>query len=72
MDKALETAYGAQIAPLADGFDVRHVEAFMRSEHGTLDHLSPGAFAREVGVAKVCIMQGGAELAERLARSYGL
>ena len=64
--------YKERIQALAPGFDPRHIEAFMRLEHSTLDGLSPEAFAHEVHVASVCVEFGGLTAAERLAESYGL
>lgn len=64
--------YRDRIKQLAPTYDPRHIEAFMRSEHGTLDHLSPDAFAAEVCIAAMCIEDGGREFGERLAKSYGL
>lgn len=64
--------YRTQIQQIAPTYDSRHVEAYMRSEHGTLDHLSPDAFAAEVVIAVLCIEEGGREMAERIARSFGL
>ena len=52
--------------------DPRHVEAFMRVEHGTLDALTPAQFTKEVKMALACIEQGGVDDAEELAKSYGL
>lgn len=52
--------------------DPRHVEAYMRLEHGTLDALSPSRFALEVTLACSCIQMGGESAAEALAQSYGL
>lgn len=52
-------------------YDPRHIEAFMRLEHSTLDGLSRGQFASEVSTARVCIDEGGRDGAESLARSYG-
>jgi len=63
--------YASQIAPLAPRHDPRHVEAYMRCEHGTLDRLTPKMFAREVHMAVLCIQEGGTDAAERLAKSYG-
>ena len=54
------------------GHDVRHVEAFLRLEHGTLDALSPAAFAREVAAAAACVDEAGPALSEDLATSHGL
>ena len=52
--------------------DPRHVEAYMRLEHGTLDSLCPSQFALEVTIAYSWIRMGGQDAAEALARSYGL
>lgn len=52
--------------------DPRHVEAYMRLEHSTLDGLSARQFTREVGIALACITEGGTESAEACAQSYGL
>jgi hypothetical protein len=53
-------------------YDPRHVEAFMRLEHSTLDGLHPEQFAREVQIACACINQIGHEQAEKTAESMGL
>ena len=52
--------------------DPRHVEAWMRSGHPTLDALSMSAFEREVAVALRCIAASTAEKSEALAASYGM
>ncbi len=52
--------------------DPRHVEAWMRVEHDTLDALSPREFAAEVAIAIECAIEAGSETSERLARSLGL
>lgn len=65
-------SYARLISPIAPSYDPRHVEAYMRVQHGTLDHLSADAFAAEVAMAVLCIEQGGTPQAESLARSYGL
>ena len=64
--------YQQLIQELAPGHDARHIEAFMRLEFGTLDHLSREKFAREVRMAEACIDEGGEDMAEGLAKSYGL
>lgn len=51
--------------------DPRHVEAYMRLEHGTLDALSREQWAAEVAIAVALINEDPAG-AERLAESYGL
>lgn len=67
-----QMSYRERILEIAPSYDPRHVEAFMRNEHGTLDHLSADAFASEVAIAVMCIEDGGKEFGERLAKSYGL
>lgn len=69
--REMTTPYAKQIQAIAPTYDPRHIEAFMRCENGTLDHLSPKAFAGEVTMAVLCIEEGGREQAERLAKSYG-
>lgn len=52
--------------------DPRHVEAYMRVEHHTLDNLSPVQFTKEIKIAVACIKEDGIANAEALAKSYGL
>lgn len=52
--------------------DPRHVEGYMRLRHGVLDSLSQGEFQAEVNIAIKAVQEGGTELAESNARSYGL
>lgn len=52
--------------------DPRHVEGWMRLEHGCLDGLSPTQFAAEVKVALQCIDTALLADSESLAQSYGL
>lgn len=68
----MKTPYTDIIRKIAPAHDPRHIEAYMRSEHSTLDHLSPQAFRSEVRMAVACIREGGAEMAERVALSFGL
>lgn len=65
------TMYQELIATIAPGYDPRHVEAFLRLEFGTLDHLSRGRFEHEVREACACI-DAAPDVAEQVARSYGL
>lgn len=51
--------------------DPRHIEALMRNEYGTLDHLGPETIICEARIAVVLIAVAP-ELVERLALSYGL
>ncbi len=55
-----------------DGYDPRHIEAYMRCEHSTLDGLSKKSFDYEISVAIECIKVDGKVNAERLAKSFGL
>ena len=52
--------------------DPRHVEAWMRCEHPTLDGLSPWRFTSEVKIALDCIAAGPVADSESLAQSFGL
>jgi len=54
------------------GIDPRHIEGYMRLEHGTLDALSVGQFLHEVKICSECVQHGGINAAESLAQSYGL
>lgn len=51
-------------------YDPRHVEAYMRLEHSTLDHLSAMQFDFEVSIACAAIELGGVDDAEALALTY--
>jgi len=63
--------YQKDILDLLPSANARHVEAFMRDQHPTLDALSPGQFMQEASVANLLssIDPNGAE---KLARSFGL
>lgn len=52
--------------------DPRWIESYMRLEHHTLDGLSEGQFIREVLIGISCVNAAGPEMAERMAKSYGL
>lgn len=52
--------------------DPRHAEGFMRVERGALDALSREDFRHECQIAAACVDEGGRELAEQVADSYGL
>ena len=64
--------YQRLIAERTRHVDPRHVEAWMRLEHPTLDTLSPERFAAEVDVAVACIAEAGLTASEALAASFGL
>lgn len=63
--------YQQQIESLTS-HDPRHVEAWMRIAHGTLDHLGPAEFESEVCIANACVTEAGQQESETLAVSYGL
>jgi len=50
----------------------RHIEAWMRVKHPTLDNLYPEEFAEDVLIAAACIDEVGDEESEELAQSMGL
>lgn len=52
--------------------DPRHVEAWMRVEHSTLDHLDGWAFRYAIRMAVLCLLAAGPEESEACAQSYGL
>ncbi len=54
------------------GIDTRHVEAWMRVKHATLDALSCEEFDEEVRIGIHCTRSQTTSLSENLARSYGL
>ena len=62
----------AVLADLGLTADTRHVEAWMRLEHGNLDGLSRGRFRFEVEMAVACIQEAGPVESEELAESFGL
>lgn len=53
-------------------YDPRHIEAYMRLEHSTLDGLSKRQFDSEVALARTCVDVGGSLGAEACAQSFGL
>ena len=54
------------------GMDPRHIEAYMRIEHSTLDNLSRAQFRAEVGLCIQCVLAGGEVAAEEAAQSFAL
>ena len=50
----------------------RVIEAFMRLDHSTLDHLSRAAFHREIEQCRADALAAGPEMSDELARSFGL
>ena len=66
-----KSPYADRIRALEPHYDPRHIEAYMRLQYSTLDHLDTDTFAHEVAIAVACIKEGGVEAAERNARSFG-
>lgn len=64
-------SYATLIRQHDDKHDPRHIEAWMREEHGTLDNLSPTAFAQEVASAAE-LVDADPDLSEQLAQMHGL
>lgn len=53
-------------------YDPRHIEAFMRLQYSTLDHLSKQIFNKEIELCRQCVNIGGSDNAEFCAQSFGL
>jgi len=53
-------------------YNPRHIEAYMRLEHSTLDGLSSKQFDNEIKICIDCIKYDGIENAENCASSMGL
>jgi hypothetical protein len=63
--------YVELIRSLQPAHDPRHIEAYMRLEHPTLDGLSRSEFGHEAYLAACCV-DADPEAAEELAQSYAL
>jgi hypothetical protein len=63
--------YSRFISERAPSYDARHIEAVMRSEHGTLDHLSARDFTAAIDAACFWLDEMDPAQAEALARTYG-
>lgn len=72
MSTQTRSPYQHLVAEIVPDLDPRHVEAFMRLEHPTLDHLSRDRFAGEARIAALCVREVGTDEAEALAASFGL
>lgn len=66
------SGYADTFKQLAPGYDPRHIEAYVRLEYSTLDHLDLPTLRREARIAAACIEHSGRDNAEALARSFGL
>ena len=66
------TFYQRFIAEHIRDVDPRHVEAWMRIEHSTLDGLSWQEFITAMHAALAAVIEAGPEASEELAASFGL
>jgi hypothetical protein len=72
MAHARQSAYQARIAKtIPADIDPRHVEAWMRVGHGTLDHLAPAAFDHEAAVPPSASKRPAAPRARNSPRATG-
>jgi hypothetical protein len=72
MTRTDPTCYQRRIAEHTSEVDPRHVEAWMRLEHPTLDGLSAAELEREIDLAVMAIAAAGTTGSEALAASFGL
>jgi len=66
------SAYAEIFRKLQPEFPPHQIEAFVRLEYGTLDHMDAATLEREAAVAAGCIREGGPDMAEACAESLGL
>ena len=71
-EQARWTYYQRFIAEHTRDIDPRHVEAWMRVEHPTLDGLSRSEFIAAMHAAVGFAIDAGPEQSEALAASFGL
>jgi len=64
--------YRKTFKTLQPKYDPRHIEAYVRLEYSTLDHLPLATLRHEANIAARCIDHSGVENAEALADSMGL
>lgn len=64
--------YAKTFKELQPNYDPRHIEAYVRLQYGTLDHLDHATFKREAAIAAACIDSARPGEPEELAQSYGL
>ncbi|MHB1952337.1 MAG: hypothetical protein ACYCOU_01195 [Sulfobacillus sp.] len=64
--------YQKIIAQWSGDYSPRHVEAYIRAEHGTLDGMDRATLCLETAIACGRIELEGQDMAERLAVSLGL
>lgn len=64
--------YADTFRKLQPKYDPRHIEAFVRLEYSTLDHLPLSTLRREAKIAAACIDEIGVDEAEKTAKSMGM
>ena len=64
--------YQKLIHEIVPAYNPRHIEAYMRIVHGTLDNLSRKQFANEVKICAIAVDMAGPEDSEELAKSFGI
>lgn len=64
--------YADTFRALQPAYDPRHIEAFVRLQYSTLNQLDRRTLVREAKIAALCVEQGGADAAEKVAQSFGL
>ena len=60
------------VSGLNGHYDPRHIEAWIRMQHGSLSNVPPAYFEAEVRIARLCCDGASGEQSERLALSFGL
>ena len=70
--RAAPSIYAGVIRRLAPDEDPAHVEAWMRSKHGTLDAIRSTDFARAIKTAAAQARDSDPATNDDLARAYGL
>lgn len=69
---AQRSFYQRLIAERTRDVDPRHIEAWMRVEHPTLDGVSQSQFSEAMYAALATVLDAGPEQSEALAASFGL
>jgi hypothetical protein len=64
--------YAETFKQLQPAHDPRHIEALVRLEYHTLNHLPLRTLKREARIAADCIALMGLDEAEKCAKSFGL
>lgn len=66
------TSYSDLFRLLQPDYDPLHIEAYVRLEYATLDHLDMPTLRREAAIAAACVDEVGAAGADTCAVSMGL